>query len=660
MYKKNKGFSLIESVLALALLGSSFYMFYRNADNVETQKKANSLNKQTSFYANEWANNLMLKNILFSQNQNNNKYLNTGPEYSNYDRLLFDLLRTQSGYIVEPIEKQPYGTNQFYTASDSMFRQIPCVLVYNNGTFNGNTEMGAILFYVSPTNSNFYKQKNIAFIASNKTPQTTGFYTTDTNYGVNGLVSASGWSPNQKLLNIMKTGAGTCGGQLANNSIYYNLNMITTFNDKQLAINGIKKSSDSSVGSFTNSNLTQNSKYLPGHIFNNNTLKSSLNVQNNIVFAENTLAGSQKVQIEKTTDASNNATLSLEGSNNAVNTGFVTNSVQATSSIMAGTLCTSNEVGKIMTQGAEKSIIDGTQLSRSIVVCSRNQQLCNGGEYCYLPTKERSFTFNAGANGLQDANGNFKCPSYAPFLSSYTQEDSSPNTVILYNVSSSLSQSLYTSQNVNFEMSGFNGYKHRSDWLDKIELWGENGNFTSGKKMYYSRWNKQQNGRPITGLGYCVNQTQLDCYNAGNRLYSPIISKFDFTKTSFSNGFYNNLVGYTQTPIGGPYTGLSKNSSYNCKSTCDSLNSSSFMNLVDSSYWRELKTTDFLESQPLIIKPNNSCVCARFSGTGKEVNPITQEIIPEAYIVGLALLTSSTVSNLKSATCSSMGSYTIN
>ena len=87
--KKNKGFSMIESLLALTLLGSGFLMYYSNNNKIEIQKNATDYNKETINFANNWAYNLTLKNSVFSETKNGGP---NGAEYTNFDFMQDNLL----------------------------------------------------------------------------------------------------------------------------------------------------------------------------------------------------------------------------------------------------------------------------------------------------------------------------------------------------------------------------------------------------------------------------------------------------------------------------------------------------------------------------------------------------------------------------------------
>lgn len=684
---KQKGFSLFESLLALTLLGSGFLMYYSNNDKVEIQKAAIDYNKQSISFANKWAYNLTLKDSDYTNTKNSGNpsvYIPNAPEYTAYDKMQEALLTSNNSgkpYLIKSLDD-----NQIIKGK---FQQVPCFLVYYNNNNSGNNEVNAIMYYVQAKGTNYKNQYDIAMYASRRTPNLMGFYTRDntkSSKGVfdrNGLIDASGWTPNDTLLNLMKNNSCVPNYELANNSIFVNMQMLPLFNDKQLAVSGLKKTTDQSVATFTDTNKQLNSQYLPGHIFNNNTLKSDLNVQNNIIFADRTALNSI-IQLSQTTDSNNNNMLRLgNGTSVNNNTAYVASSLQSNLTMKTGTPCKSDEVGKIITQG--KEVLMNEEQGRSIVVCTHNETLCNQvGGYCYLSLKERKYTFTPGLNGgLEDQNGYFRCPAYAPYLNSYDAQSEKTKTEIFMNYPVGGGNQLYTTEGSTLPVSGINYvYSHdgscgcrnligaccgnkNDDYRNVFEA---SDNLSPTHSLVFSRYNiAQVNNYPFGGnknsygYGSCNSQSLL-CRNRDNALTSPILTTLNFSgittgkSISISNSSYVPDYGgnsSSTTPIG-----VKRNTGTNsCSYLCDSLNYVSQYPINDSARWVELTASSFYVAQPNIIKPQNTCACAKFGG-GNVTSP-NGDIVTDPYIYGLAYINYQQANNLTSVTCSTVGSYVI-
>lgn len=693
--KKQQGISLFESLLALTLLGSALTMFYTNNAKVDIQKQADDYNKQTLYNANQWAYYLTLKNKSLSQN---NLLTKDKVEYTNYNQLQYDLAnQINSG-------GNKYLIRSFNGFTGGKFKQTPCFLVYYNENNDGNSEINAIMYYVQDPKTKFQNQKDIALIGASRTPEFTGIYSNDMkNSGSidsNGLSSVSGWKPNPTLLGLMKSNSCVAGQSLSNNSIYVNMQMLPLFNDKQFAVSGVKKTADQSIVSFTDANGAQgvyNSQYLAGHLYNNNTLKSSLNLKNNILFAQDTTANSgttNKVGLNISYTTNNQSTINFGGSTNNNNTGVVASNLQVTESAVAGDVCDKNEIGKIKLQSAFS--LQNKQQAQDLIVCSYNKGACPGTGYCYVPMKERKYTFTADANsGLEDANGYFRCPSYAPYLDGY-KSTPVPNVSVFMNHAAN-GQSYSITSGSSFEISGQSVFHYRcvgsgwqciSDPCGNQDVYkqfsattrvGDNNAFTFATSGILLNNIALSGGYGYVNSKSCNNATNTTLLNldGGSRATSAEISNYNFANINWGNMIYTSNSGafspiygqntYTKTPVG-----VQKGFNGDCSEVCSALNDNSIYGMFDVySQWQVLNnnTKNYIfkgNVKPNVNLPSNVCGCIRVGGdddvklSDASGNPI---YVNNPYVLGIAAIKTDegpSKSHLIEATCSTKTTYQVN
>lgn len=693
---KQKGISLFESLLALTLLGSALTMYYTNNSRIDVQKQADDYNKQSIYYANQWAYNLTLKDLGFSQN---NPLTGKTVEYTFYDELQYNLAnQINSGgakYMILGLN----GTNV------GKFHQTPCFLVYFNGTNSGNSEVNAIMYYVQNPKTNYRNQKDITLSAASRTPNLTGFYTSDktlknvANIDANGLMSASGWKPNQTLFNLMQSNSCVPGQTLASNSIFVNMQMLPLFNDKQFAVSGVKKTSDQSIVSFTDNNGQMgayNSKYLAGHLYNNNTLKSSLNLKNNIMFAQDTTANPGKnnnIGLNMSYSTNNQSTINFGGSNSNNNTGIVASNLQVTESATAGVSCDQQELGKIKIQSA--FTLQNQQQSQDLIVCSYNKGACPGTGYCYVPMKERKYTFNAEANvGLEDSNGYFKCPSYAPYLNSY-KSTPVPNVAVFMNHAAN-SQSYTVTSGSSMELQGKSVFYYKCSGNSWQCYFNPCGNKDVFKQFSATTRVGDNNGFTFATSGVLLNNIALSggygyvrsnsCDGAtnptllgldgGSRATSAEISNYNFSNINWGNMNYTSNSGafspiygqnvYTKTPVG-----VQKGFDGNCADVCSALNDNSIYGMFDvNSQWQVLdnNSKNYIfkgNVKPNITLPSNVCGCVRVGGDDVKLSDTSGApiYVNNPYVLGLAAVKTDegpSKSHLTEVVCSTKTTYQVN
>ena len=748
-YRKNSGFGLLDSLVALAIFGTVLTLYVRQTEDINISKRAKNYAINSITEAKEFA-----KQLQTFVSTGSSKYKDSGSAvYKNETlyELNKNLLRASPNSV---ITFAPSNWDSKYQTTN-MFGEKPCLaLAYNAST----DTMYGIMFYVADKEKT-YKDKSKLIQRALLSLNGKGAAYVDSsiaqavnqNRDGNNILSPTSWSPNN--LNTLVSGAKKCGGKIATNSIIINMDLLPEFNQRLIAVSGLVKS--------TSQNNT-NQTYLPNHLFNANTIKSNLTVSESVILDKNPenillksvaiggktqdaalVAGNKYVSqgcfyastgnstpppntdqstcsssfdyeeahnpnrtckigltykcptgtnggvsnisvcqddpvgISKLEGAGCNSPIEYKrgnnyagactqqnqygsgssttywyamscpignkpmipitmniaygaGGNTTLNVGdnqsddttttFLSSAIQPNTSIRSGVICQAEELGKVAITGADSA---GTNaLSRSIVSCTKNATLCPVTGYCYLPSKDNLVTYQAESGfGLEDANGIFRCPVYAPYAikSSF---NSAPNVDVFVNANGITTGSILTSVKVDAPGQGF----------PTIAVGGSN-------QEILSRYQSCNGGCNNGVWRYIVTMNFADAtIQHGNKLTIPQGS--------------TEIIYDGQTALSTPRGYKLTNTFTDCNNVCPNLDSTL------GGTWGEINTIatsinlgGTWNANPYINIPTNKCACARVGGVSKYGYNNLQ-------VYGIALI-ENTQPHLTSITCSNSPSYNI-
>jgi len=609
-YRKNSGFGLLDSLVALAIFGTVLTLYVRQTEDINISKRAKNYATNSITEAKEFAKQLQ---TFIPANDPAYKYLDrNGNNYKNlsYYEKYKNNLRTAPNSI---ITLAPSNWDSKYQTTN-MFGESPCLaLAYNAST----DTMYGIMFYVADKEKT-YKDKSKLIQRALLSLQGKGAAYVDSKiaqavnqnrYG-NNTLSPTSWSPNN--LNTLVAGSSICGGKIATNSIIINMDLLPEFNQRLIAVSGLVKS--------TSQNNT-NQTYLPNHLFNANTLKSNLTVESSVLL-DNTNQD-QPIKMNIAYGAGGNTTLNV-GNNQSddTTTTFLSSAIQPNTSIRSGVICQAEELGKVAITGADSA---GTNaLSRSIVSCTKNATLCPTTGYCYLPSKDNLVTYKAEAGfGLEDANGIFRCPVYAPYAikSSF---NSAPNVDVFVNANGITTGSILNDVYVD---GGGGGASFKT-----IAIGGTN-------QEILSRYQSCNGGCNNGVWRYIFHMNFADAtIQHGNKLTIPQGS--------------TEIIYDGQTALSTPRGYKLTNTFTDCNNVCPNLDASlggtwGNINVIANS----INLGGAHNDNPYINIPTNKCACARVGGASKYGYNNLQ-------VYGIALI-ENTQPHLTSITCSNSPSYNI-
>lgn len=587
--KKQRGFGLLDSLVALAIFGTVLTLYVRETQDINEIKLAKNYATNSITDAKEFAKQLQTFDTAYSEASYSDSKRNIYKNVSYYEEYK-GTLRTSPDSV---ITIAPSGWDSKYQAKN-IFNEKPCLsLAYNAST----DTMYGIMFYVYTTDKGkepTFKNKAKLVQRSLVSLKGTGVAYVDSetaqhfnrNRYNNNTLSLTSWSPNN--LDKLVSGSSICGGKLAHNSVIINMDMLPEFNQRLIAVNGLVKS--------TSQNNT-NQSYLPDHLFNANTLKSNLSVDNVILSSGANASESVIMNVVGT----NNKTLNI-GNNQSDdnNTAFLVSSIQPNTSVVSGTSCGSDEVGKVAIAGSE----DASLLSKGLLSCSKNSTLCSTG-YCYLPSKDNLVSFYAKDNQkLEDKTGTFICPSYAPFYKSSVINGSSVNNASVQVLINSGGATTGATMNI----MAFDGSQM------KYFMVGNNNNFTMSNK--YGSWSS-------------VSQFELNT-TAGGTPKNVLLTSKTLIKKDF-NGYSENV-------------GVSIGNSTNlCSSACSALNNDFGNQWFDLTQITSKYSVSPYSFGNITGLQNNQCACGRLNGD---------------YFYGIALMSNvNSVSSLQSVVCSNSPDY---
>lgn len=604
-YRKNSGFGLLDSLVALAIFGTVLTLYVRQTEDINISKRAKNYATNSITEAKEFA-----KQLQTFVSTGSSKYKDSSRDvYKNETlyELNKNLLRSSPNSV---ITLAPQNWDNKYQTTN-MFGEKPCLaLAYKAST----DTMYGIMFYVADKEKT-YKDKSKLIQRALLSLQGKGAAYVDSsiaqavnqNRDGNNTLSPTSWSPNN--LNTLVAGSSICGGKIATNSIIINMDLLPEFNQRLIAVSGLVKS--------TSQNNT-NQTYLPNHLFNANTLKSNLTVESSVLLDNTNQA--QPIKMNIAYGAGGNTTLNV-GNNQSddTTTTFLSSAIQPNTSIRSGVICQAEELGKVAITGADSA---GTNaLSRSIVSCTKNATLCPTTGYCYLPSKDNLVTYQAESGfGLEDASGIFRCPVYAPYAIK-SNFNSAPNVDVFVNANGNTTGSILTSVKVDTGQSSFPiiSVGNNNEILSRYQSC--NGGCNNGVWKY------------IVTMNFADTTIQH-----GNKLTIPQGS--------------TEIIYDGQTALSTPRGYKLTNTFTDCNNVCPNLDSTL------GGTWGEINTIatsinlgGTWNANPYINIPTNKCACARVGGVSKYGYNNLQ-------VYGIALI-ENTQPHLTSITCSNSPSYNI-
>jgi hypothetical protein len=367
MQWRNMGFSIIESMIALAFLAAVMSGILLFDSNNSVQKDAKILSTETEAFAVAFANYMSHNHILLSQ----------------------------LASITTPVTLSPQELGVSWPidlSSKNQYGQVPCVTISKNPA---NEELEALMYYVGGSSDISAKSLNFVRSASAHLGSKGGIL-------LNGAIQGnSGWQIARD--SIFLNNAIKCGGVLTNNSLAINLDLMPQWNQNLQPAYSLLRGEDKIVGL----------QSMPGHIKNANTLKSNLyfNAGAGIILDDSEQANPTKLTVSYNSERTGEATLDLGSS---VSTKLVSDSFQPDSFFKPGDGCSSLEEGKTVADGGVSDAANKL-LARSVLVCTQNDLLCGTGNYCYLTSIPNQITFRNILRGIQNVSNQFICPKSVPF-----------------------------------------------------------------------------------------------------------------------------------------------------------------------------------------------------------------------------------------------------
>lgn len=420
--KKNRGFGLMDSLLSLAIFGLVLAIASKEANRTSVYKKANQYQMQALSDARTYSG--------FLSSFNNSEKDVSLSEYQDIT-ILEDTKKKMKTQNLQYLIISPNDNVATLSMKKNIYSENPCVLLTYDKSSNQD-EITGFMYYVADksvdtSEKKFKDKQRIGTIATSFNPAYEIFYKNGLakteDRAINNTLSFNGWHPTQEQINYIRN--NSCGGKtIADDSIIVNLGMIPQFNNRLVSVSSIQNTSDQSY-----SNFNSNVRYLPGHMFNNNTLKSNIAISDKVLLQQ---ANGTNPDISMTVldqGGINNKVLNVSRSATDDNSSaLLLSGIQPTIVVTQGQDCTVNEIGKMAK--SSNVVYAGKQLARNLAICTENQNLC-ANKYCYLPFTQQKITFNArtGSRGLQGSDGAFMCPYAAPFA-----VDTNPTTSSFVNV----------------------------------------------------------------------------------------------------------------------------------------------------------------------------------------------------------------------------------
>ena len=557
-YKYQAGFGLIESIIALSLF-ATFIMWLVHINLInQREKDAKVLAKQTEAFAK-----------VFTHFMNDNHHH-------------IEQMATQTAVILSPQLIQSDWPKDL--ARINMFHQTPCVAIIRNKT---SANLEAIMYYVGgvtdlSANKREIVRNSLAHLGSKGGILFNGV-----------ILGNSGWTINKDSPFLAH--ASQCGGQLSNNSIVINLDLLPSWNQSLHPIRSILRLTDKLS--------------LPGNLQNSNTLKSNIYfaTDKGVILNNSTPSNPTKLKVIYEGMGSGAATL---GFGTKILSSLVGDSFQPNMQFRSGIHCKAEEVGKIVANEGLNGLTN-KYLSRSTLTCTQNDALCGVGAYCYLSSIANNIVFQNNVNGVQDANGVFICPLEVPFALDYKLSNPGGN--------------VYTFLNLGFGAKSY---------INTLQGTHKGGNATW--QTYNCDNCGGANKQPFKiDFSITSDSNELLGIDLGTIYGLPIGSiptpKGDVTTRFGRIGNYTFAVGYTVSMTN------------NCEQACFAIGSLTSRNWVPLGQQRQKHTG----SRMLIVNPDLGCGCERSD----------YDALGEDWYRGIAAIKGKFNTMITSVTCSNSPVY---
>lgn len=385
--KKYKGSAILDSLMALALLGSiltSWVMFNQVNYN---RKIARKIAAETTEYARVYA-----------------KYMND--KYSDL------LAQTQNGSpaVLTPSSIGGYWNSDL--ASQNLFKQTPCVTVVPN---KKTGDLEAVMYYVGG-------QRTVANKYAMIMRQALIILGSKGGLLLNGMIQGnSGWHVDSG--STFLSNSNQCNsGELSNDSIAVNIDLMDQWNQDTQPYYAISKEQDNGT----------DIRKKPGHMLNYNTSKSDITVRsgNGVILDNSDQNNPIKLKMGYG-NGTNAATVGLYTNGQAISKTLV-DTIEPVQAGIPGDSCDYQEIGKIIADNG--NTFTTNILNRSTLICSQNHMMCgaiNSTATCYLPTESNRVVFSNATQGIQNDNGSFMCPRETPFALNVKTSGGVSNAILI-------------------------------------------------------------------------------------------------------------------------------------------------------------------------------------------------------------------------------------
>lgn len=481
--KYQLGFGLIDSMIALGIfsvIAVSGIMYFNKQ---QVNKNAENLANQTRQYAVIFTRNIQHE---MRSNESLGKRLNAGEIITLSPNELNDIVWSNS------------------IATKNIFGQTPCLTMMKN---NNTNKIEAVMYYVGGKSfGNNNQDMNTVRNANTILGGISGIYANKA------VIGNSGW--NIATNSVLLQNSYRCGGEIANNSLVINVELLPSWYEFE---QNILNSTLLSRGTDLNHGQTE----LPGHMQNYNTVVTNMGITqgNGIVINQ-----------------AQNIKLALNNTNSKQSFGFVrpnNNSaihgsyIKAIGSAKAGDSCTEAQLGEIVLDNGITST--STALTHSTLTCTASfacPNAVNHAAYCYRTNELQDVVLTNATNGIQDNNGQFRCPASVPFVredGANTDVTSYINVYVGYNNGSTKSSIVYSLFNVNGDVINqlFNNQPASTNLATGIRrlitLTDTNiaspviSNVAIGNNGYRLELIYLNIGGSVTKIGYSIISNVLDC-----------------------------------------------------------------------------------------------------------------------------------------------------
>lgn len=395
---RNKGFTVIEAIWAIAILGTIIAMYQVFNTKLYTIRKAKDLAELTQFYAKTYGQYLndMEESTLYAMKDAThcariNPFINNSTEYYTIGEK--DLVTPKFGKVIDKkaddiLCQQLDGNywNETVTGVND-YKQVPCVAT----TRLPDGKLQALLYWANTPQSI-------------KVPQVIARSSIAYMDGAGAYVESTGTSKGSANFSVamnnplFTTQATSCSGKIGNNSIVFDMSGYIPSNNrisKSYKL-GRKKDFDHNPNTPDNKNTAQTNIYMNG---------------NKIVFDEQ---NSLQVQGDK-----------------AVLSGRLTNAnPMPLESVDSYTSCTDDDIGTIKRQ-KDESLRQYGAMQYGSEVCTKAPVICGvyqpGVQNCYLPTKTNTVVYSDKTH-IGKLGSTALCPNLLPVLRSATVWQKEPGS----------------------------------------------------------------------------------------------------------------------------------------------------------------------------------------------------------------------------------------